>query len=270
MVLDATITHKVLSLGSREGTTGWKKMTYFNSTIEGYRFPRGASFSTLGVGTYAREDAMFITADPVAEGDLLLPSDDTYYEAVTVQEHWLLNSFVFREIQAHELPLWQSAPDSTASWKTGPSDARSRTKTWLDKYVRDASILKDDGSTQAGWATMFYGPPYPLLLEFRGGSAMNGFYAVDQPNSVPMMDMTRSAYGYDEAVPIHIMTVDSEACRGDQLQWRMDAELRYVAQENPLGSQRSLERRSTRKHALGSMSLYDTEYILGYERGIST
>jgi len=266
MVLDPSVTRRAINLGLRDATTGWRHIDFFDETIEAIRFSKGARYSLHSVGCYASEDAMFLTQDVATDGDQLLTLDGAYYEAVTVQEHWILDSFVFRDVQAHQLPMWQVSPSSTATWKTLPDDPRSRTKHWIDEYVRDASILKDDGVTQASWDCMFSDPPYPLRLEFRGASNMNGFYVVGQPNSAPEVGHDKYIIGYDERVPVHIVTVDSAGCSGHQLQWRMDAELRYVCETYPLGSLRTLNKRSSRDVMLGSMKLYDTEYELRYMR----
>jgi len=167
MVLDANVTRREISLGARGSTTGWCSIIDPppETTIECVPLPRGATFRYESIGVYASVQNTFLTADPVNVYDQLKPSDGKYYEVQTVQEHWLLDSFVFRELQCTEMPLWQSPPSTSATWKTSPTDPRSRTKTWIDTYVRDTSIRKDDGVSPANWVCMFADPPYPMVLE---------------------------------------------------------------------------------------------------------
>jgi len=100
---------------------------------------------------------------------------------------------------------------------------------------------------------------------------MHGLYAIGQPNSEPMMDPTTLApYGYDERVPAKIYTINSTDVTGTALNWKMEAELRYVAETYPSGSLRSpFGRRSVPIH-LGSTILYETEVVIDYRRDKDT
>jgi len=267
----ANVTLREIGLTGRDGTTGWRSIGYGTSTVKAIRFSRGASFRYENIGVYAREDAAFLIQDPVHVYDQIYTADLRYYQVRTVQKHTLLDSHFFYETQCSELPQGTAAPGS-ATWKTNPSDPRSRVKAWIDANVRDAQILKDDGVTEASWECMFANPPYPLELEFRGLSNVDGFYLVGRPtNSTPLMDpATKAPYGYRERLPITISTVDSEGVTGTMLNWRMEAELRYVFENYPTGSLLSSGGSRGRPVHLGSTTLYETEVPMDYRRDTVT
>jgi len=230
--------------------------------------PRGSPLFRLVPGVYAHEDAVGLTADVVLHGDQIEDSSSRYFEVASEpKDHYFLDSLYFRECQLHELPIWQASPGS-ATWKTSPNDPRERSKTWIDTYARDAQITKDDGSTQASWACIFEGSPYPLSKEFRAASSpVFGLYVVGEPNSTPMMDpVSQAPYGYEEHVPIYINTVDSTDVTGTALHWKMKAELRYVAETYPTGSLRSVGRETPEPVHLGGMVMYQSRHTLNYRR----
>jgi len=229
--------------------------------------PRGSPLFRLVPGVYAHEEPVGLTADVVSLADQILDSAGRYFEVASEpKDHYFLDSFYFRECQLHELPIWQASPGS-ATWKTSPNDPRERTKTWIDTYARDAQITKDNGSTQASWACIFEGSPYPLSKEFRAAaSPVYGLYVVGEPNSTAILDSDQTPCLYDEHVPIYINTVDSTDVTGTALHWKMKAELRYVAETYPTGSLRSVGRETPQPIHLGGMVLYQSQHVLEYVR----
>jgi len=132
-------------------------------------------------------------------------------------------------------------------------------------------ITKNDDETEAPWAIIYKDPPYPLQLEFRAPSnPVAGLYVVDDPTSTPLMCGSKTPFGYEEHVPIHICTVDSTDVTGTVLQWKMEHELRYVCQEHPEGSRYTLELVRSDNRALGSMMLYDKIFMINYRRLTTT
>lgn len=267
MGLDPNVTLRSLSLGSRDATTGQREKSFSESTIKAVGTPRGATFSLQGVGVYAREDRLFTAAAPANIYDQILDGTK-YYEIKTKQQFKILDSHLFYAYQCSELPMWQGAVE-TATWKTDPNDPRERTKTWIDSYIRNAQITKNDGATEASWACLFKNPLYPLALEYRGASNMNGLYPVGQPVTTPLIDSDSTVYGYIEEIPIFTDTIDSTDCGGDQLLWKMEAELRYVFQNHPEGSYRGPQTRRPNLIDLGSTRLYEVESSLRYERDLT-
>lgn len=275
----ANVTRKVPIAGdaaSREATTGWRAITPQNSTIKMVIMPRGASFNFLGAGLYASEDAVGIVDPSVGvmyPGEHITTSDPRTFIVKSVKKHYWLNKLAFLEVQLSDLAAWQAYPGTLTWSKTRPKDPRERTKVYIDTYVRDAQLTLDDDSTQAEWACIFSDPSYPLIFEFRVSPILLdpvfGLYVVEMPNSTADLDFDNTPYGYTEHVPIHIITVDSTACTGTALNWKMEAELRYVCENNPEGSQRSLEFSRKLDRNLGGMWLYDRLFTLTYWRDTS-
>lgn len=267
MVLSFDVTRRKLVLGSRDSTTGWRATSYSESTIEIINLGKGITVMDLGAGQYARVSEVGQTADPVVEGDQII-HQGTYYHAEYVKEVFAPgDNFHHRDVGLVRLPMFEAPPTSVSSVKDRASDARSNTKSYIDVKVRSSQITKNDDSTLASWTCIYEDPPYHLSREFRAASnSVQGLYVVSQPNSTPLIQVGRAVHGYDEQVPIHICAVDSTDVTGTVLQWKMEAELRYVLETYPIASYRSLDRRASHDRALGSMWLYDAEFVLNYRR----
>lgn len=158
-------------------------------------------------------------------------------------------------------------------------DARFRSKEWLDAHIRNAQLTKDDDSTEINWVAMYSEPQYPLALEFYGSSSspqhpwrwhgskkIDLIYAIEQPSSEPLIDTTRNVYGYSEQSPIVVCTLDKPGITGTNLMWKGVAELRYVGEAYPLGSQRTFREERPATQHLGSTVLHATRCVLGYWR----
>lgn len=263
----ANVTLGTLTLGSREATTGWRAPTYPTSTIQMIVLPEGTNFSYMGVGLYAYENALGLTDDTVKLGDQIKTSDNRYFTIEGLQKQYWLNKFAFWKATLAELPEWQAAPGTLTWSKTRSADPRKQIKTFIDGKLRSAQITKDNDSTQATWACIFSEPPYPFHQEFRAASSpVFGLYVVEMPNSTPMMDYDLAAYAYTEHVPVHIVTVDSTACTGTALNWKMEEELRYALEQNPTGSYYLPRESAKLDHIMGGMLLYDRLFTLTYER----
>jgi hypothetical protein len=99
------ITRRTLGLGARDGTTGWRSKNYTETTIKGILVPRAASQLALQAGTYVRLDALFFIADGLKVGDEIKTAANIYHEVKTIREHWLGDSFYFRECDLTLLPF---------------------------------------------------------------------------------------------------------------------------------------------------------------------
>lgn len=100
------VTLRVLSLGARDSTTGWRAKEYTESTIHMPVVPRGSSYLSLAPGTYVREDALGVCAAGCKLGDEVdLPNGD-YYEVKGVRPHYHTpDDFAYREVDLTKLPL---------------------------------------------------------------------------------------------------------------------------------------------------------------------
>ena len=148
-------------------------------------------------------------------------------------------------------------------------DPRKQTKTYIDTYVRDSAITKDNGVARARWVSMYAWPDYPLILEFRDIANVDGIYLCGEPNSTPLIGHDRSIWGYEEHCPIFIASVDKSGITGTDLKWKMERELRTVCETYPTGSLRRLQRRRGMDRNVGSTVIYITEYVLNYRRDTS-
>jgi hypothetical protein len=263
------VTKRALALGSRDSWSGWRAKSWTESTIEMIIVPRGATQMALLAGTFPKLDAVGLTDDAAAVGDQVKDSAGIYYTVASIKDNYWGDSLIYRECDLSKETMYQTDFGSTTWSLTRGSDPRYRSKVWMETYLRPAQITKDDDSTKADFACIFNNPPYPLHLEYRGSSNMNGLYVIDQPNSSPEVDSTHYTIGYVEHVPLHIMTVDSTDCTGTALAWKMEAELRYINETYPLGSLRFMGSRRKQDANLGQI-LYDIEYSLDYKRDIST
>ena len=146
-------------------------------------------------------------------------------------------------------------------------DARYRTKVYLETYLDGSNLTADDGSTQVKYIVMYANPDYPLERVFID-RYVDLIYAIDQPDSKPLLGHDQTPYGYEEHVPITIWTIDKIGISGVKLFWKAEAELRRITENFPFGSLRTLDRRRPNTIDLGSTKLYSAEFILNYRRAV--
>ncbi len=264
--LEFTATKRELALGERDTKTGWRSINWQTSTIDILIFERGSSAFNLPPGAYVRTDALGITLDPCKEGDQIYWANK-YYEVEAVRPIYIGDSLIYYYYDLVKLPLYQASFSSTATWKTSPYDASYLTRVIIETYVRDAQITKDDGSSNANWASFFENPPYPLALEFSKVGGIDCAYVLGEATSIPEVSGDQIVRRYQEKIPIHVCTMDREGVTGRAMKHKMVSELRYVLETYPIGSQRVLEEGRSNDRALGSMWLYDQTFTLSYKRG---
>ena len=143
------------------------------------------------------------------------------------------------------------------------TDARYRTKIYLETYLVPTNLTKDDDVTLVEYVVMYANPPYPLIKEFKASSApVDLVYCVStaETEALPL------GVGYIENVPITIWCVDKPGITGTKLRWKAEVELRRVTETHPSGSLRSLSRVRDNEQNLGGIILYSITYILRYKR----
>jgi len=146
-------------------------------------------------------------------------------------------------------------------------DARYRTKVYLDTYLDNANLTKDNGETQVTFITCFSNPPYPIFRLFSyAEKEIDLVFAIGDPETTPLMGHDQKPYGYEEKIPICIFCVDKPGITGTKLRWKAEAELRRILENYPYGSLRQLERVRDNDQNLGSTTLYSRELILRYKR----
>jgi len=147
------------------------------------------------------------------------------------------------------------------------SDARYRTKVYLDTYLDSSNITHDDDSTAATILVAFGFPDYPLIRVFDPDEKdVDVVFSIEEPNSTPLMGHDQTPYGYEEHVPITICCVDKPGVTGTKIKWKAEAELRRVLETYPLGSMRILEKRSDTTQRIGGTTVYMTTWVLTYKR----
>mgnify|MGYP000209185495 CR=1 FL=1 len=147
------------------------------------------------------------------------------------------------------------------------SDARYRTKVYLDTYLDSSNITHDDDSTAATILVAFGFPDYPLIRVFDPDEKdVDVVFSIEEPNSTPLMGHDQTPYGYEEHVPITICCVDKPGVTGTKIKWKAEAELRRVLETYPLGSMRILENRSDTTQRIGGTTIYMTTWVLTYKR----
>jgi len=147
-------------------------------------------------------------------------------------------------------------------------DARYRTKVYLDTYLLNANLTKDDGTTQVSFIVAYADPDYPLIRVFND-KAVDLVFCVGDPNSEAILDSDHYPIGYNEAVPITTFCIDKTGITGTKLKWKAEAELRRVCETYPLGSVRSLEKIGDNDQNLGSTILHSREFTLKYRRDVT-
>jgi len=253
--LNFEVTRRKLQLGTRDAVTGWYDKAHAESTQEMIVVPRGATSTALPAGVYVKLDAVGLTADPFEEGDEVNNDMGEYYEVKTILEHFLADSFWFRECQLTRLPF-QNLTGATYT-PSSVEDARYRTKDYLETYL-NAAVLPN-------FIVAYGKPDYPMTSVFKT-KGVDLIYSLAEPTSEAVQDFDHYAIGYNEHVPVTILCIDKDNIDGTKLMWQAETELRRVTETYPEGSLRALEPRRSRTERLGSVTLYSAEYSLDYLR----
>ena len=143
-------------------------------------------------------------------------------------------------------------------------DPRYRTKVWLETWLTPANLTKDDGVTQVTFIVCFGMPDYPIERVFKDKN-VDLVYAVDTPETEPLP----VGVGYLENMPINIWCINKAGISGTKLRWKAEAELRRVAETEPVSSLRTLTRLTDNEKNLGSTVLYSVTYNLRYKRYVT-
>jgi hypothetical protein len=254
MGLDLTVTHRKLSLDSPpDAVTGWYPKSYTESTIDMYIQDRGASVNYLPAGWYPRLDAGGMTVDPVWEGDEIETLSGKFYEIKTIKEVNIADSFLWRLCDMIHLPLHGLTYPTTAP---SVADARYNTKDYWETYI-------DDDELQGfSWIVCYESHDFPFIRVFKDKNIAI-IFAISQPTTTPDIDSDLTTIGYNESVPTHILTLDTE------LESLAEQELRRIIREHPLGSIRTLDQKTSTIHNLGSTQIFDTTFTLNYWRDTS-
>jgi len=267
MTADQTAIRCKPVFGSRDPVTGHRSLTWNTDTILNpvNIIGRGMTGFHTPAGYTGKIDYVMQCADPVQEGEHVIWNNMRFHIEYFKPEYQFDN-FLYRDCALTYLPFYEESA-AQASWPASQVDARQKVKEYLDARITVANLTKNDGVTLASTVNMFELKLYPMRYEFRASSSpVQGIYAVSQPESTPMLGASASPRGYDENVPIHILTVDSKDCAGELLQRKMENELRTVTETYEIGSRCNLTNRRDNSRSLGSMWLFDVTWNLKYQR----
>jgi len=249
------VTRRRLTLTARDSITGWYGKRFVDCTIPMVIIPRASTRVLIAAGTHARNDAVGLTPDVARRGDEIKDAFGKYWRVKGVTD------IPFGDSASHGLCDLAMLPMHGLSYTVkSPSvdDARYLTKDYWDDNI-------EYGNLECSYIVCYSGADYPLDRVFLD-KHIRIVFAIDSPDpATPMKGHDQDAYGYEEHVPTHILTLDTE------LNHLAETELRRVVEENAVGtgSQRELERRSETVHNFGGLPIYDTKQVLTYNRDLT-
>lgn len=149
-----------------------------------------------------------------------------------------------------------------------PEDARYRTKVYLETYLLNANLTKDDGTTQVTFIVAFSDPDYPLIRVFND-KAVDLVFCIDDSSTDPEMDSDHYVIGYNEHVSIIPSCINKIGISGVTLLHKTRTELRRVSETYPFGSLREPTSEKPETERLGSTTLYKLRFSLDYLRNLT-
>ena len=153
------------------------------------------------------------------------------------------------------------------------TDARYRTKVYLDTYITDAN-LTDDTPAALTNTVMYAYPPYPLELIFSDDYAGFGVvFFVDKPTSKARYSSSKSVYAYEESIPVHCHVMTKTNLTPELTLWKAETELRTILQTYPFAAEVSVREYGTvQTHTIkeGSTVFYGFTFTLSYLRDITS
>ncbi len=268
MVIVCTVTRRRLALTTRDTTTGWRRKTWTNHSVEGILLPKGSQRLATQVGTYVRTDALFMTMDSLLEGEEIETRTGQFYEVHAPREYYVGDSFSHRECDLTLLPM--HADIDVTAYNSTPlvDDARHRQKVYIEQYWVQSNC-GDDLDVPLGVVVMYAEPNYPLNLELKDPNSTDIIITIGKPESKPIRGHDFIPYGYEETVPIGIWAMDKTNVTAVKAVWQCEAELRRILEEHPIGSLRGFDKTSEGTRALGSAILYGIEYKIKYVRDLT-
>ena len=130
-----------------------------------------------------------------------------------------------------------------------------------------ANITKDDDTTAASIIYSFEKPHYPHSRVFFSPKNVDGIYTVSSPESTMAHDdWKHEIYAYTENVPIYVSAVPKQGITVEKILWKMQLELRRIAEAYPLGSVRKFGNISPSYQDAGLLSIPTMKYILEFKR----
>jgi hypothetical protein len=263
----ADVTRRELSFGVQDGTTGWFRKLYAETTIKGSIQPQGSVMSLLPCGSYAKYPNTLFTEYVVHEGDQIIDADLDIYELNTVVKWSWLDMFSHRTCEAVKKQFDQR--DATSgTWHLDSdalsTDPRSRHKVYLDAYLNPANIVGD-------YITCFDGADYPIKYLFNAdlGVDTDLVISIGKEAATSRLDYLHKTYAFEETVPINLYAVNKTGITAPNLIEQAEQEIRHAVTDNPttLGSIRSIQSTKHTPMDLGDKNyLWNTTVTIKYTR----
>jgi hypothetical protein len=266
---NSNVTLRTLSLGNQDTVTGHYAKAFATTCIRMVLVPKGSTLMVNAVGLYGKYDVTGYTADALNIGDQIIDAFGYYYSVELSEPYTWLNSLINYQSSLIKLGYHADEPSTSGTWHLDEDslndDPRYRTKVWLDTYLDGDNLTKNDGSTPVSFTSCFSGADYPLTTVFNT-KAIDLMYIVDDPVSTAILQADKSIYGYEEKVPVEIVTIDKTGISGKNLRWKAEHELRRLCETYPFGSVRLMEKRQENTQRIGSFILYSVIFDLIYRR----
>jgi hypothetical protein len=145
-------------------------------------------------------------------------------------------------------------------------DPRERTLTWLETYWTPTNVLDDNGNSTIG-LMMFEDADFPLELIFIDLTA-DYILTIGDNDLTPLRNADKTVSSYRENIPITVSLINKESLTAVEVIWKVERELRLVAETYIFGSVRAIANRETTTRLLGREKIYSFTYELSYTRDV--
>jgi hypothetical protein len=268
---DASLTRREWIVGARDPTTGWLSHTYTETTIDGAIFHQGTQLpaAIAHAGLFCRYPHTGWIPDVIHEDDEIKDANGSYYRVKTVTERWWLDQFDGYECALEKVKesVHADSPVTSGAWHedidSAITDVRYRQKTWLDTNL--PAVYENNGITEADVIMMFAKPPYHLWREF-ADEGTDAIVYIEQAGCKARLTSDHYPYGFDESATIKVCAIDKPTITGTRLASDLEAAIREVATNHPIGSNRAITSIENSDEDTGGFTLYGRTITLSYAR----
>ena len=262
----ANLTRRALSLGNRDPLTGLSAKVWTETTVKGSIQNAG---STSLAGLWAKYPCTGIFPGPMYVDDEVKDLNNFYFTVKTSEHVSQLDNHVgyVCKLEKNELHFDRQSTIGTMHLDSESlrTDPRYRTKDWLDDYISDANITKDDGAAEASWVIITEKPDYSLKREFQDKNVDVIGYIVNV-DSKPMYNHVHYLYAFNESVTIRFCAVNKTEITAANVLEKFEQEIRHVQSDYPLGSIRNISSIKDNDEDLGGLTMRCRLVTLEYTR----
>jgi hypothetical protein len=274
-MVSLAVTKRSLTLGAQDTVTGWyaKSFTEDSTDQEMIILDKGSSAWAGGVGLHALYTKTGFTAEPYTVDDEVKDAANVYYRIMKREPIRMGTSLICYRYELAELGLHADFPTTSGTWHLDSSslktDARYRTKLWLDTYLTAAN-MKDDINSATTVITCFAGADYSLNRVFNTKD-VDGIFVIDKATVTPRYTSDHYIYAFEESMPITCYAVNKSVFMGKKvtavnLLEKMEQEIRRITTAYPRGSLRKITAITNEPVNFNGETLYSTTVNLEYVR----